>query len=174
MQVAAPITDAERPGLLARISAKSVEEGACLIWRGCFSDSSGVPQVSFRSRAHSVRRVLYEAVTGRAPGAAMVVAPRCRNPRCVSPDCLQLMTVAQLRKADAARGAFSGANANAARLAAARRRAEIPDDVIALVRSFEGTSAQAAAASGVSLSYCKQIRAGKARVPLASPWKGLM
>ena len=173
MQVAVPITDAERPGLLARIYAKSVEEGACLIWRGCFSDS-GVPQVSFRSRAHSVRRVLYEAVTGRAPGADMVVAPRCRNPQCVSPGCLRLLTVAQLRKIDAARGAFSGANANAARLAAARRRAEIPDDVIALVRSVEGTSAQAAAASGVSLSYCKQIRAGKARVPLASPWKGLI
>lgn len=170
---AAPITDAERPGLLARISAKCVEEGACLIWRGCFSDS-GVPQVSFRCRAHSVRRVLYEAVTGRAPGAGMVVAPRCRNPRCVSPDCLRLLTVAQLRKADAARGAFSSAKANAARLVAARRRVVISDDVIALVRGFEGTCAQAAAASGVSLSHCKKIRAGTARAPLASPWKGLM
>lgn len=168
-----PITDSERPGLLARIVDKCREEGGCLIWHGCFSDS-GVPQVSFRSRAHSVRRVLYEAVTGRAPAAGMVVAPRCRHPKCVSPDCLQLLTVSQLRKLDAARGVFNTATANAARLVAARRRAVIPDDLITLVRNYEGTCAQAAAASGVSLSHCKKIRAGTARAPMASPWKGLM
>lgn len=167
------ITDDERPGLLARIAAKCVEEGACLIWQGCFSEC-GIPQVSYRGSARSVRRVLCEAVRGRAVGRGMVAAPRCRNPRCVSLECIQVLTVAQLRKIDAARGAFSGAQANAARLMAARRRAVIPDELVLMVRNYVGTCAQAAAATGVSLSHCKKIRAGTARAPLASPWKGLV
>lgn len=167
------ITGEERPGLLARITDKCVEEGACLIWQGCFS-ASGVPQVSHRGVARSVRRVISEALTGRAVAPGMVAAPRCRNPRCVSPECIQVLTVAKLRKLDAERGAFSAAQANAARLVAARRRAVIPEDVIAMVRNFVGTCAQASAASGVSLSHCKKIRAGTARAPLASHWKGLM
>jgi hypothetical protein len=121
-----------------------------------------------------VRRVLYEAVTGQAPVPGMVVAPRCRNTLCVAPGCLRLMTVAQLRKIDAARGAFSTAQANAARLLSARRRAVIPEELVALVRGHEGTCAQAAAATGVSLSHSKNIRAGRARKPLSSPWSGLV
>lgn len=168
-----PITDDERPRLLARIVGKCVEEGGCLIWHGCFSDS-GVPQVSFRGRACSVRRVLHECITGQAAPAGMVVAPRCRHPRCVSPDCAMLVSVGRLRRLDAQRGVFSSPQANAARRVAARKRAAIPDAVVEQVRAHVGTCAQAAEATGVSLSHCKAIRAGRARRPMQGDvWKGL-
>lgn len=168
-----PITDEERPRLLARIVAKCVEEGTCLIWCGCLSKSD-VPQVGHRGRARSVRRVLHECATGQAVPATMVVAPRCRNRRCVSPDCAMLVSVGTLRRLDAQRGAFSAPHANAARRVAARKRATIPDAVIEQVRAFVGTCAQAAQATGVSLSYCKAIRSGRARKLLTgNVWEGL-
>lgn len=168
-----PISDDERPRLLERIVAKCEEEGGCLIWCGCFS-ASGVPQVSFRRRACSVRRVLYECLTGERVPAGMLAAPRCRNPRCVAPDCAMLVSVGKLRRIDARRGAFNAPRANVARRLAARKRATIPDAVVEEVRGFVGTSAQAAEATGVSLSHCKAIRAGRARKPLAGDvWGGL-
>lgn len=168
------VTDVERPRLLARIVEKCVEEGCCLIWHGCFS-TSGVPQVSFRSRARSVRRMVYECVTGRPVPAGCVATARCRNPRCVSPDCVVAMPVLELRRQDAQRGAYNSAKANAARLVAARKRAgRIPEEVVERVRTFVGTCAEAAEATGVSLSHCKNIRGGRARKPLGNVWGGLM
>lgn len=167
------ISDEERPRLLARIVAKCDEVGACLIWDGCFSES-GVPQVSFRSKACSVRRVMHECLTGQPVPTGMLVAPKCRNARCVSPDCAMLVSVGRLRRIDAERGAFSAPHANAARRVAGRKRAKIPDEVVERVRMFVGTCAQAAQATGVSLSHCKAIRSGRARKPLAgNVWEGL-
>lgn len=172
--MSAPITLGERLSLLARIASKCEEEGACLLWRGAVS-IGGVPQVSFRNRAHSVRRILHECHTGQPVPTGMIVASRCRNPLCVAQDCAILLTVRDLRQIDARRGIFSNPAANAARSLAARRRTTIPDAVIDLVRTFDGTCAEAAKAAGISRSHAIAIRAGRARKPLVgNVWGGLL
>lgn len=166
------VTDDERPRLLSRILANCEEEGGCLIWQGGRT-KDGQPIINFRSGCRYVRGLMYEAHHGVLPPADKVLAPKCRNSCCVSPDCIVAMTVQALRRLDARRGAYSRPAANATRLLLARRRATISEDVVQRVREFEGTCAQASLATGVSLSHTKKIRAGTARRPLVSVWAGL-
>lgn len=167
------VTADERPRLLARILAGCLEDGGCMIWRGACS-GGGQPIISFRRCCRYVRGLVYEVHHGARPPKGMLLAPRCRNTRCVSPECIKPTTVAALRKTDAQRGAYSRPDTNAARLLRARSRATIPESVVQRVREFDGTCAQAAQATGVSLAHVKKIRAGTARKPLASVWAGLL
>lgn len=168
------VTPQERAPLLARILARCEEEGDCLLWQGGCTKVGGRPIISFRSGCRYVRTLMYEIAHASAPPAGMVLAPRCRNPACVSRKCVRPITVQALRRLDAARGAYSSPAANAARVLVARRRVRIPEQVVQRVRAFEGTSAQAAQATGVSLAHTKAIRAGRARAPLDNPWRGLL
>ena len=168
------ITDDNRHAILARIAAQCTEEGGCLLWGGT-TGHDGAPIINAGGQCRRVRRVMWDALHGWLPPPGMPIVAECRHPRCVSPDCLRCMSVRQLRRLDAHRGAFSHPAANVARALAARRRATIPDSVIQQVRDFEGTSAQAAQATGISLSHAKAIRAGRARKPLmGNAWAGLL
>ena len=167
------ITDDNRPTILARIAAQCTEEGGCLLWHGA-TGHDGAPIINVGGRCRRVRRVMWEALHGWLPPPGKPIVAECRHPLCVSPDCLHCMSVRELRRLDARRGAFSRPAANVARALAARRRAVIPDAVVQQVRDFEGTSAQAAQATGISLSHAKAIRAGRARKPLVgNVWAGL-
>jgi hypothetical protein len=167
------ITDANRPAILARIAGQCTDEGSCLLWGGA-TGHDGAPIINVGGQCRRVRRVMWEALHGWLPPPGKLIVAKCRHPRCVSPDCLCCMSVRKLRRLDARRGAFSHPAANVARALAARRRATIPEAVVQQVRVFEGSCAQAAQATGVSLSHVKSIRAGRARKPLAgNVWAGL-
>lgn len=166
-----PVTDLERPGLFDRILAKVREDGACLIWTG--ATSRGCPVISHRGHTCSVRRLMYEAVTGHRVPAGRVPSSRCRDIACVSPDCLMVPTVSELRTIDAQRGVYSHPEACLKRRRAAAAAAKFSDELVQQARCFEGTCAQAAAATGISLSHVKKIRLGQARVPMTNVWRGL-
>lgn len=166
-----PVTDLERPGLFERILSKVVEDGACLIWMG--AKCRGCPEMRHRGRQSSVRRLMHEAMTGRNVPDGLVPVSRCRNKACVSPDCLMLITVSELRTIDAQRGVYSHPEANLKRRRASLLAAKFSDELVHQARSFEGTCAQAAAATGISLSHVKKIRLGQARVPVTHVWRGL-
>lgn len=171
------ITDNNRAAILARITRQCVADGdgasVCLIWGGATS-RAGAPIINAGGRCRPVRRVVWEALHGSLPAPGIFVVAGCRNAACVSPDCLTCMSVLDLRRLDSQRGAYSRPDTNAARALRARRRAAIPEHVVQQVRDFEGTCAQAAQATGVSLSHCKNIRAGRARKPLGNVWGGLL
>lgn len=167
------ITDTNRPTILARIAEQCTDESCCLLWGGA-TGHDGAPIINVGGQCRRVRRVMWEALHGWLPPPGKLIVAKCRHPRCVSPDCLCCMTVRKLRRLDARRGAFSHSTANVARALAARRRAIIPEAVVQQVRDFEGACAQAAQATGVSLSHVKSIRAGRARKPLTgNVWAGL-
>lgn len=166
-----PVTDQERPGLFERILAKVVEDGGCLIWVG--ATARKCPVIRHRGRTCSVRRLMYEATTGRNVPEGVVPSSRCRNTACVSPDCLMLPTLSELRMIDAQRGVYSHPESNLKRRRAALSAAKFSDELVQQARSFEGTCAQASAATGISLSHVKKIRLGQARVPMTNVWRGL-
>lgn len=116
---------------------------------------------------------MHEAMTGRNVPAGLVPSSRCRNIACVSPDCLMLPTLSELRVIDAQRGIYSHPEANLKRRRAALSVAKFSDELVHQARSYEGTCAQAAAATGISLSHVKKIRLGQARVPVSHVWRGL-
>lgn len=167
------VTPQERGRLLARIQASTVHDGDCALWSGACS-ASRQPVINFRGVCRYVRGLVYEAHHGVPVPAGMVMAARCRHPRCIDLDCMRPMSTKALRKLDARRGAYSGQAHNAARLVAARKRARIPEAVVQQVREFVGTNAQAAQAAGISKAHATGIRAGRARRPLVSVWAGLM
>lgn len=166
-----PVTDLERQTLLARIMAKVVEDGGCLLWQG--ATGGGQPIMRHRGGRCYVRRLVHEALTGRHVPAGKVASARCRNPACVSPDCLLIATLSEIRQIDAQRGIYSTADGNLRRLLAARAKATIPEALVVQAREFVGTSAQAAAATGISVSHVKRIRSGHARGPVADVWRAL-
>lgn len=166
-----PVTDLERPGLFRRILGLTVADECCLLWVGATCD--GNPVISHRGRSCSVRRLMYEAMTGRRVPLGMVAAARCRQTACVSPDCLMMTTVAELRRLDAARGIFCHVPCDIKRLRASRAHATYSDELVQQARDFEGTCAQAAAATGISLAHVKRLRAGLARVSVPGVWRGL-
>lgn len=167
------VTEQERARLLARIMASSAADGDCLIWHGAVT-RSGQPVINFRCACRYVRGLLHEIHNDAAPRPGLVLVPYCRNKRCISQHCMRAMTIKAMRQLDARRGVYTRADVNAKRLNAARKRVSIPDEVVQRVRDFEGTPAEAAQATGVSLSYAKAIRSGRARAPLGNPWKGLL
>lgn len=170
-----PITPRERERLLARILSRCERLGrVCLLWQDACTKSGGRPIISFRSRCRYVRALMYELQNGCAPPPGKVLVAGCGDARCVSHHCAEAITVLALRRRDAARGAYNSAAANAARRVVGSRNARIPDEVVRQVRAFVGTSAQAAQATGVSLAHTKAIRAGRVRVELSNPWKGLL
>ncbi len=167
-----PVTDDERPRLFARILANCVEVGACLVWRGACSGPK--PVMTFRGGTRYVRALMYEAHHGTGAPPGMQLVPMCRNPQCVAPECIAVLTRRATARMDAARGVYSRPAANAARLLSARRRASVSEAVVEAIRAFEGSCAQASQATGVSLSHCKDIRAGRKRRPLVGDvWRGL-
>lgn len=166
-----PVTDLERPGLFDRILAKAIDDGVCLIWTG--ATSRGCPVMRHRGRLCSVRRLVFEATTGRNVPEGLVPASQCRRSACVSPDCLMVRTVSELRRIDAQRGVYSHPESNLKRRRASLSIAKFSEELVQQARTFEGTCAQAAAATGISLSHVKKIRLGQARVPMTNVWRGL-
>lgn len=166
-----PVTDLERPGLFQRVLGLAVADECCLLWIG--ATCGGNPVISHRGRSCSVRRLMHEALTGRHVPAGMIAAARCRQAACVSPDCLMTVTVGELRRLDAERGVYCHVPCDMKRIRASRAHATYSDELVQQARSFEGTSAQAAVATGISLAHVKRLRAGLARMSVPGVWRGL-
>lgn len=166
--------------ILARIESRIVEDGGCRRWMGQLQGYSaskpkhrGCPALTIEGKTTSLRRWLYRQWHGEIP-AGLVISPACGDHLCLSKRCLQAVTESQSKQAAAARGVFSG-NLSKNRKNAMTRRAGswITDEVVEQVRAAS-SAAEAARLTGVSLGYCKDIRAGKNRRDYSSPFVSLM
>jgi hypothetical protein len=158
--------------LLARLYARCIEEGDCLIWQGSVTDS-GMPRVNIDGKnGILVRRAVYAELHGSIPDGK-VITPICGHKRCLAEHHLQAMTVAKSRSISARKGAYDNPARTIKRVLSLRARSHITEEVVDQVRQAE-TTKQAHLQTGVSLSYCHAIRSGDRRAELVTPFSGLM
>lgn len=162
---------------LQAIRLRCTECGDCWLWDGAlcggYNGSHRTPSMHFRGKTASVRRVVYELRHGGIP-EGKVISPRCGQRLCVSPECLQALTVKQSKERAAKRGAFSNPGKNRRGAMTKRARSWITDEMVAQIRTANVASRKIAADTGVSLSHVKAIRRGQARRDYANPLGGLM
>jgi hypothetical protein len=99
----------------------------------------------------------------------------CNDRRCVCSDHLRASTTADVSKAAAARGAFSGV-ARAAKIAASKRAVgKINADIATAIRISSETGPVLAARHGIARSLVNRIKSGHAWKQYgANPFSGLM
>ena len=147
---------------LEGIKARCVTEGDCWLWQGA-SDGHGRANMRRDGRSVPVRRVVRELVDGQPIPTGKRVAAKCWVKECVSPECSVIVSHKVALRMAAKRGAYGNLSRTMKGMATKRASAKFSEDVIALVRAQPGTSKEAAAANGMSVSHAKAIRRGVAR-----------
>jgi hypothetical protein len=157
--------------LIAHIEQRCTEDGDCLLWNGATSEN-GMPRLYLgKYRGVSARRVLYEARRGSL-AADRLVSPTCGHKACMARAHLQALTVIDSRAIAARRGAYKSMARVIKRTLTLRAKSHITEQVVASIRDAE-SAMEAHAQTGVSLPHCYQIRNGKSRGDLVSPFAGL-
>lgn len=157
------------------LNARTVEEGACLLWQRAVN-SGGAPVASIDGvRSRPVRRWVYEAMNGPAPGLSIV--PTCGNPLCVAPWHAEAVTPGMVNVLIADRGgfrtpAFRRARRQAARLASPITLADVRE---IRRRRWQGgeTLKTIKADYPISLGCLSRICRGETWHDDADPWAGL-
>ena len=147
---------------LEGIKARCVTEGDCWLWQGA-SDGHGRANMRRDGRSVPVRRVVRELVDGQPIPTGKRVAAKCGDKECVSPECSVIVSHKVALRMAAKRGAYGNLSRTMKGMATKRASSKFSEEVIALVRAHPGTSKEAAAANGMSVSHAKAIRRGVAR-----------
>lgn len=147
--------------LLAKIMARCVEEGECLLWTGPMANGSPQVFVGGKPRCKQARRVVYEA--NKVPlrkGYSPVM--ECRNPKCLNWEHMKALTVKQIGVLAAQEGKFSTPERRAA-ITAGKRKASTKLDAqkAADIRSC-ATAQEGATKYDIHPSMASRIRRGEA------------
>jgi hypothetical protein len=95
------------------------EEGDCLLWK--LSAKKGAhPQARLDGKVQLVGRYVYTVLMGRQLANGHRVSPKCGNPLCIAPGCLQQQTYSTILKRSYATGKRSRINEYAARVQRAK------------------------------------------------------
>lgn len=163
--------------LLLKVRTRCEIVGDCWYWEQGTSDS-GMPIMGINGKTRQVRRLVYAATHGEVP-AGKVVTPACEHKKCVSPKCLEAVTMKEVHVRAAARGAHSNPAKIMRTALAMRSRSEFSEEIVRRIREVPGSSSEVKAAIAaetgvtVSLSHLKNIRAHRARRDLSNPFAGL-
>jgi hypothetical protein len=159
------------PASLERIKARCTECGDCWLWDGALCGNARMPSMHHEGKTVAVRRLVYQLKHGSIP-AGRAISPSCGRRLCVSPNCLQAVTEKQSKQRWAKLGAYSNPGKQRRMALTKRAKSHISDEMVERVRA--ATSApEAARETGVSLSYAKDIRAGRSRRDYSSHFDGL-
>lgn len=160
---------------LESILAKCDEDAGCWIWKGGLGH--GVPTLSVNRKTMPVRRYIAQHLQGRRV-AGLLATSSCMNPLCVSPDCLVLVTRAQLQKMWANHLGYHHNPVRNAKIAQqARANSPHSDETVALVRQMSETLTQREISRRLGLNFDfvnKVIRNKLRRDYAANPWAGLL
>ena len=154
------------------IHSRCIEDGPCWIWQGA-TDGHGRPQMRHEGRSAYVRRVVRVLVDGAAVPANRVVAARCGNKGCISPDCSIVATHKQKAKMGAERGSYTNIKKTIKAMVTKRAKSRYSDELVHQIRMAPPPATRISRETGVSLSHVKGIRRGAARRDLSNPFAGL-
>lgn len=166
----------KRQPLLARVYASSERCGECLIWKGAYN--KGLPIINYRApnadkhQCTPVRRaILLDKRAKLLPG--YIAMTTCEDTRCVEPSHIIQKVGAEYRKHRLNK--VTNHVARGRRISAYKRRiSKISDEVVAEIRASSDTLVVLAQRYGISKSYARDIRAGKARRDFSNPFTALL
>lgn len=172
-----------KPWTLERIYARCKSEPGevCQIWQGTAPE--GYPRISVKDPAYAsgqrqinVRRLVFKLANGReAPSSRkLVLVPSCGNERCVSAECLQVVTRSRLLRAVAATGIYQSVKHRAAVSKGRSRSQRLTDQDVAQLRASDRLAREDAQRLGISRSYTHLIKIGQRRIDYASPFASLL
>lgn len=158
---------------LRLIRGRCDEIGECWIWTGATGGRSSLPCMHREGKTQYVRRVVYELSHDR-PAGRLVVTPKCTNPACVSPRCLEAIPRKLALQRAGQRGAYSSPSKLLLSALAQRARSRYSDELIEQIKASEAGHKQVSRETGMSVSYVRAIRRGEARRDLRNPFAGLL
>ena len=143
-----------------QIRARCAEVGDCWIWQGATSNTGYLIIKVKGCNCQFVRRVVFR-LGGLHLQPRQPVITTCEDKLCVNPEHLRSSTVADVAKAAAQRGAFSGL-ARAAKIAASKRStaAKLDMEKAREIRVSEESGPVLAARYGVNKSVINNIKRG--------------
>lgn len=153
---------------LPMIHGRCEEVGECLIWTQAASTRKGAqgqPYAQHGGKVVGLRRLVYELATGEPPPEGKVLRMRCEQSLCLHQDHMRVTTRLQQVRETVKSGALSTPSANAARTAAARRRAAergMTMERARAVRAEVGTLREIAERMGMPITTVGAIRRGDA------------
>lgn len=140
------------PLTLELIESKCIDDAGCWIWQGAFQQNTPRISAGRGKQQLQARRWVAEAMGHKIAG--MMVTSKCDNPRCVSPDCVLVMTRKQLQQRTADRLSYHHRPARAAKLSAFQRsRSEFTEENIAFVRLLCERMSQKEVARRLCMNY---------------------
>jgi hypothetical protein len=117
--------------------------------------------------------VVRALVDGTPVPANRVVASRCGNKGCVSPECSVVATHKQKAQLGAQRGAYTNIKKTVKAMVTKRAKSRYSDELVQQIRMAPPPAMRISIETGVSLSHVKGIRRGAARRDLSNPFAGL-
>ena len=157
---------------LKLIQSRCTEDGPCWLWLGA-TDGHGRGQMRIDGRTTYVRRVVRALVDDAPVPAKRVVASRCGNKGCVSPECSVVATHKQKAQLGAQRGAYTNIKKTVKAMVTKRAKSRYSDELVHQIRNAPPPAARISLETGVSISHVKSIRRGAARRDLSNPFAGL-
>lgn len=156
---------------LPELLAHCHEVGDCLEWRGMYANASS-PLVSHAGRKQSVRALVL-ALSGKPLAKGCKPMTTCQNPRCVNPDHLRRVTLADFARLRVV--PRTNQPLRAAKIAAARRKgARLTDADVHAIRACPEPAHVWATRLGVSVGYINTIRRNDCwRAHTGSVWSGM-
>lgn len=160
--------------LQAYVSARVIEDGDCLRWKGyCYN---GHPGGTIDRRKVLIRRELYVAAKGPIP-KGKILRCTCETPLCVNVEHVVPTTYKAVAKECGAQGLMSGP-VRSARIAAAKRvgpQARISQDDARVIRDSDELLSVLAARYQIAECTCSRIKRGEMRREYTgNPWAGLV
>lgn len=146
---------------LDQILGKCHEVGDCLLWPN--KARRNVPPQAYDERGQkgNARRIVYTQARGIPVPQRMVITPSCRNPACLNPDHLVMLTRKALQQRTAKEGGFSSAAKIASNAAAARARSRLTMTEVRKIRASTEPSDELAQRHGISVCHVRSIRSGR-------------
>lgn len=167
------MTDSIEHPLLTAIRERCAVDGQHWIWRLAVN-SSGMPTMHHDGKGCMVRRLVLQARYGRAPANTIIAVATCDHALCVSPHCVDGVSLANARRLAAQRGAYQGNVLRHLRATmTARARSRFDEVAVARMRDASEPAAVVAAEIGAHPSYVHYVRRGMCRRDLTTPWTGL-
>lgn len=152
---------------LDHLLAHVAEDDGHLIWKS-HAQAGKRPQWRFDGRTRSVRRVIYELVYGRIKRGRQI-GVKCGCELCVHPDHLVARTASEINRGKKLPLSTKFKIARAKQV----KSGLLNDEQAHEIRMSDEASGVLAVRHGISPSYVRDIRRGRRRAGIFSPWAAL-
>lgn len=159
--------------LIERVKALSIEVGDCWEWHGSTQSTSTTPIIRYKRTVMSVMRALALEAGMKVDG--YVATAKCRNPKCVTPDHLELVTRKRLNTRVSNEQQYQKRLNYRANMSIASKKRKLTDSQVLEIRDSDTDRNILAQEYGISRTHVNAIKSGYSRARLTTNiFAGLM